>query len=110
MERLARAHLLFLHDGHFELNALEPTAVQGTPVERDAWRPFASAVQHGRAPDGDLVQLLDHVIPGFSASARTADDRTVETALEEAAASHPDLVTRAVREATRRYVNQAHVA
>jgi hypothetical protein len=110
IERLARAHLLFLHDGHFELNALEPTAVQGTPVEGDAWRPFATAVQHGRAPDGDLVQLLDHVIPGFSASASTADDRTVETALDEAAASHPDLVTRAVREATRRYVNQAHVA
>jgi hypothetical protein len=110
IERLAHAHLVFLHEGRFELNVLDTDAVAGTPLEVDAWRPVAAAVQHGRAGDADLAQLLDHVVPGFSASVVGGDDRAVEAALDEAAARHPELVTRAVREATRRHVTRHHAA
>jgi hypothetical protein len=110
VERLASAHLVFLHEGRFELNVLQPDAVRGTTVERDAWRAFAAAVQHARASDADLVALLDHVVPGFSASVAHADDLQLEAALDDAATRHPELVTRAVREAARRYVNQTRAA
>jgi hypothetical protein len=106
-ERLVRAHLVFLHEGRFELNPLTPAAVRSTPHEDAAWRPYAAALQHGRGTDAELLQLLEHVVPEFRSLLADGDDRGVETALDDGALTHPDLVTRAVREATRRYVGQA---
>ncbi len=106
-ERLVRAHLVFLHEGRFELNPLTPAAVHGTPAEDAAWRPYAAAVQHGRGTDAELAPLLEYVAPGIQELIDDGDDRGIEVELDEAAMRHPDLVTRAVREATRRYVSQA---
>jgi hypothetical protein len=109
-DHLARTHLVFLYDGRFELNPLSPRSVRGTVAEDDAWRPYAAAVQHGRGTDAELALLLEHVVSGFPSLVAGADDRTIEAALDEAAERHPDLVTRPVREATRRYVSQIRVA
>lgn len=106
-ERLVRAQLVFLYEGRFELNPLNPAAVRGTRGEDAAWRPYAAAVQHGRGTDADLVQLLAHVAPELHELLDDGDDRGVEAELDAAAMRHPELVTRAVREATRRYVSHA---
>jgi hypothetical protein len=105
-ERLVRAHLVFLHDGRFELNPLTPAAVRRSVSEDAAWRPYAAAVQHGRGTEADLMELLEHIVPGFRSMLSGSDEPAIETALDEAAMRHPELVTRAVREATRRHVGQ----
>lgn len=110
IERLVRAHLLFLHDGSFELNPHGPNAVRGARNEADALRPIAVAVQHGRASDDELTRLLAFAVPGFTDVVAQHDDRALEAALDDAATRHPELVTHAVREATRRYVSQRHAA
>jgi hypothetical protein len=81
--------------------------VRGTLHEDAAWRPYAAGVQHGRGTDAELLQLLEYVVPEFPSLLADGDDRGVEAALDDAALTHPDLVTRAVREATRRYISQA---
>jgi hypothetical protein len=95
--------LVFLHEERFELNPLTPAAVRGTSGEDTAWRPYAAAVQHGGSTEDELVALLEHVLPEFR-SALVGADGGAEAALDDAARRHPELVTRAVREAARRYV------
>lgn len=110
IERLVRAHLLFLHAASFELNPHGPAAVRGSRAEADALRPIAVAVQHGRASDEELARLLAFAVPGLDELVREGDDRAIEAALDDAATRHPAIVTRAVREATRRYVTHARPA
>lgn len=109
-ERLVRSHLVFLRDGRFELNPLTPAVMRGTRGEDAAWRPYAAAVQHGRSNDDELLQLLEYLVPDIRTLLAGADDRAVEAALDHAMMAHPDLATRAVREATRRYAAEARRA